>query len=175
MNDWRGLQVALAADNGWQSAYAYVEETVRERLSDPDTVARLHLEADTLSTTALVELLWPEQFAKGDGITARKRLYKALKALATRGLADCAERGVSEERVIGGVKRFARPWRWHAPRAVKVDILTHTPEEARVTTWDWGVIMEALDLARRPSDLSRQSEDLQRNAETLFGRLKRDA
>jgi hypothetical protein len=116
MNDWRGLQTALAADNDWQGAYAYVEESVRERLSDPDTVARLHLEQDTLSTNQIVELMWPERFAKGDGITARKRLYKALKALATRGLADCCERGPQVEVVIAGVKRFARPWRWHAPK-----------------------------------------------------------
>lgn len=133
MNDWRGLQVALATDNDWHSAYAYVEETVRGRLSDPDTVARLHLEQDTLSTTDLVELLWPQQFVQGDGILARKRLYKALKALATRGLADCCERGQQEERVIGGVKRFAHPWRWHAPKT----IVTFPAQDERGKTVAW--------------------------------------
>ena len=131
MNDWRGLQTALAADNAWQGAYEYAEESVRERLSDPDTVARLHLEQDTLSTNQIVELMWPEQFAKGDGITARKRLYKALKALATRGLADCCERGPQVEVVIAGVKRFARPWRWHAPKTTPL-------REGYVSDENWG-------------------------------------
>lgn len=96
----------LAPAVGWQDAYAHVERSAREYLA---TGKR----DDNWTTTELVEALYPEQFARGDGITARARIFKALAALAPRGLADCATRG--PERRLKHSNKMVRPWLWHAP------------------------------------------------------------
>lgn len=89
----------------WRDAYALVEEQ-----------ARLHfrkLGAECLSTGAVVEALYPELAARGEvGVKARARIFKALAALAERGLVDCATRG---ELRLNGMGRNVRPWLWHAP------------------------------------------------------------
>lgn len=96
----------LAPGIHWQKAYADVEAAVKGYLEGG---------GDTLSTNELVEALWPEQFARGEGITARRRLYKALLALATHGLADYCERG-PEKKLRHGT-RVIQPWVWRAPKA----------------------------------------------------------
>lgn len=110
----KGLASALAEAVPWEVAYEVVKQRVIEALSDPDTVARLHLEQQTLSTKELAELLWPEALARGEGITARKRLFKALAALAPRGLSEYCTRGEPTRNKRLG--RDVRPWRWHSKR-----------------------------------------------------------
>lgn len=94
----------------WREAYASVETVARAYLK-----AHPLLEFDTISTQEFVEALFPERLANGEGITARRRLFKALMALAEHGLSDCATRGVAQRLFgrKGGPK--VRPWRWHAP------------------------------------------------------------
>lgn len=105
--DWN---LILAPDVPWQKAYASVEASARAHL-----IANPCFDAGC-STEELVEALYPKRFAIGDGILARKRIYKALAALATRGLADCATRG--PERNLGHTKNLkVRPWLWHEPTA----------------------------------------------------------
>lgn len=111
--DWNRL---LHPDVAWQTAYATVEAQARAHLSaNPIFDGR-----KGISTDELVEALYPEALARGDGILARKRIYKALKALTTRGLADCCERG--EERLLKHSKtRKVRPWLWHEPGQVNAE------------------------------------------------------
>lgn len=110
----QALSAALQPTIPWAVAYSAVETAVIATLSEPDTIARLHLEQQTLSTKELVELLWPETLARGAGITARKRLFKALAALATRGLAPyCTQGEPTRNKRLG---RDIRPWRWHSKK-----------------------------------------------------------
>lgn len=104
------LAAALSPANEWATAYPIVENIARDFLNDPEQGAF------EFSTNEVVEALWPESLARGEGITTRKRLYKALLALAPRGLADCATRG--EERKVKHSTRLIRPWLWHAPKPV---------------------------------------------------------
>lgn len=97
--------VAMHADRPWREAYGDVSRVVREFLSPPI--------GETYSTNELVELLYPEALSRGDGLYARARIFKALMALAVRGLADCASRG--DPRKLKHTGRSIKPWVWHAP------------------------------------------------------------
>lgn len=108
--DW---DKALSPSVSWQEAYATVGR-----------MARAHLEHNPMldgdmSTADLVDALYPEEWARGEGITARKRIFKALAALATRGLADCCHRG--PERKLRHSGKMVRPWLWHSPREANVE------------------------------------------------------
>lgn len=107
----------LAPDVGWKLAYAEVERVSRIMLT-----AR-PVPGDGHTTAEMVELLYPEAQARGDGILARRRIFKALDALATRGLADCAHRGA--ERKVKHGTRMIRPWRWHEPRQPNEEALAN--------------------------------------------------
>ena len=96
---------ALAPDVPWRDAYATVAREARQFL--------VHTPFENLSTTELVDKLYPEALARGEGITVRKRIFKALGILAKRDLADCATRG-AERRVKFNPKPI-RPWIWHSP------------------------------------------------------------
>lgn len=98
---------AMHPTSPWQVAYGEVEREARYTLENDPT-----LDTD-MSTAALVERLYPEEWARGKGITARKRIFKALRALTTRGLADCCHRGA--ERRLRHSNKMVRPWLWHAP------------------------------------------------------------
>lgn len=100
--------VALAPDQGWQSAYATVATEAREYLKTQLAPG------DLISTNTLVEALYPMRFAKGEGITARRRIYKALAAVAKHALADCCTKG--EPKKFGRSAKLVRPNLWHAPR-----------------------------------------------------------
>lgn len=104
----------LRPDAPWRDAYATVETSVR------DYVQRVLNAGDLISTNTLVEALYPARFAKGEGITARRRMYKALAALATHGLADCCTKGA--ETKFGRSHKPVKPWLWHAPRAMGVTL-----------------------------------------------------
>ena len=86
-------------------------------------IARAHLEHnvlvdDMVSTTTLVEALYPLAYAKQSdvGMAARGRILKALtaRALGKYDLADCMTRGVLQP--LGIAKKMGRPCLWHAPR-----------------------------------------------------------
>lgn len=96
----------LAAHVPWKKAYAFVERETRGWLID------YAIGREPLSTDQLVEKLYPEKLARGDGILARQRIYKALAALATRELADCARRGETFKRFGKERKR----WTWIYPQ-----------------------------------------------------------
>lgn len=109
-NEWNRL---LAEAVPWAEAYPAVEREARAYLQ----ISFCGAVMQNMTTGELVEKLYSEQFAKGEGITARKRIYKALAALATRGLADCCTKG--EPRPLKhNKKKLVRPWLWHAPRTV---------------------------------------------------------
>lgn len=99
----------LAPDEPWQKAYAVVATEARAMLSDNVLFA-----GKEVSTGVLADSLFPVTFARGDGILARRRLFRALLALAPRELADCCHRG--EAKRMRHSTRLIRPWIWHAPR-----------------------------------------------------------
>lgn len=95
----------LAPDRKWQDAYAGVEEEVK---------AFIETQVSPLTTADLVERLYPEAAARGEGITARKRIYSALEALAKHGLKDYWEPG--EARPLKHNKsKLVTPKLWRAP------------------------------------------------------------
>lgn len=108
MIDWANM---LRGDVPWATAYAEVAKVVRQWL-----MAHPIAEDHSISTHDLVEGMFPESLAVGDGIYARRRLYKALMAQATRGLADCCTRGPATKK-FGPSKGgpTIRPWKWHQP------------------------------------------------------------
>lgn len=116
-NEWNRL---LAEAVPWAEAYPAVEREARAHL----IITAVDLPFVGISTAELVQALYSEQFAKGEGITARKRIYKALAALATRGLADCCTKG--EPRPLKhNKKKLVRPWLWHAPKATETAKCPH--------------------------------------------------
>lgn len=88
----------------WVQAYATVEREARRFLTGYK---------GQLETTVLVDELYPRAGRLIVDIAVRKRIVKALMALATHGLADCCHRG--ESTWHKGLKRPIRPWIWHAP------------------------------------------------------------
>lgn len=86
----------------WQTAYNHVREQVEELFG---AATRGH---DKITTSELVEVLYPLQFAIGDGIMARNRIFKALKQLATRGLQDYCTKAT----IPNKYGKFG--WLWHA-------------------------------------------------------------
>jgi hypothetical protein len=108
--DW---DKAMAPNVPWQEAYATVERMARAHLEHNPM-----LDGD-LSTADLVDALYPEEWARGEGVTARKRIFKSLAALATRGLAAYCHRG--PERKLAHSAKMVRPWLWHAPREANVE------------------------------------------------------
>jgi hypothetical protein len=95
----------------WRVAYADVATVVRAWL-----LAHPIAETNSISTHELVEGLFPAALAKGAGIVARRRLYKALMAQTTRDLADCCSRGPLQPlHGHGKSGPKIRPWRWHQP------------------------------------------------------------
>ena len=108
----------LAPEIEWREAYATVAEQ-----------AKLHLQHNVLvgeevSTAELVEAMFPQALARGDGITARRRIFKALEANATRALKGYCHKGASRKATIGN--RQVRPWRWHPPMTLgEVQTIVH--------------------------------------------------
>jgi hypothetical protein len=100
---------ALAPNVPWQTAYPPVGEAARAYLA-----AEL-APGDLISTNTLVEALYPAQFARGEGITARRRIYTALAALTKHGLSDCTTKG--EPQRMKRTTKYVRPNLWHAPKA----------------------------------------------------------
>lgn len=104
----------LAPDIGWQIAYAVVEREVKALFA-----ANPLYEHDTIGTSELVEALYPETYVRSDEArAARQRIFKALQALATRGLSAYAFQGPEK---LNRMKVRVRPWFWRAPPPVVVE------------------------------------------------------
>lgn len=110
----------LHKDVPWQQAYASVEAAVIGLMATPAMAER------RLTTNELVEALYPESLARGDGIDARNRIYKALMALAPRGLACYASRGEERKRAHSNIK--IRPWIWHAASQPNTEHMQRCPK-----------------------------------------------
>lgn len=109
-SEWNAV---MATEQPWQIAYPAVETAVRALFA-----ANPLYEHDTLGTSALVEALYPETYVRSDEARlARKRIFKALQALATRGLSDFAFQGVPK---LNSMKVSVRPWFWRAPAPVEI-------------------------------------------------------
>ena len=93
----------LSPARSMREAIELLEPHVRKYLS---IVPR----SEPITTDALAELIFPAALAKGEGITARSRLYRVLLSMATGPLADCAERG--SVRKLAGRGRPIKPWLW---------------------------------------------------------------
>ena len=112
--EWNAI---LAKEQPWKVAYAAVERAVK---------AHLDLAEDTISTNELAEALYPPQFARGDGILARARLYKAFAALARHELQAYCTRGELTKSKRGVM---IRPMRWHSPKEIVVKTCPHCGKE----------------------------------------------
>jgi hypothetical protein len=78
---------------------------------------------DYVTTTQLVDALYPLQHARGDiGIAARKRLFKCAMTLAATDLSDCATKG---DKLVKGMYGSHYPWYWHAPRPRPKKVCPH--------------------------------------------------
>lgn len=108
-SEWNAV---LAPDQDWKPAYAAVEQQVKLLFAHNPLYAQ-----DTLSTAALVEALYPETYARGEGQVARRRMFKALQALAPRGLSAYATKGPAK---MNKMRVSVRPWLWRAPAPVEV-------------------------------------------------------
>lgn len=97
---------ALAPTVPWQIAYATVEREAREYLTN--------LPAPRLSTSGLVEALFPVMSTRGAGIKARNRIFLALKALAKHTMKDCAQAVPGHKTYFG---RQTKPLIWTRPAA----------------------------------------------------------
>lgn len=98
----------------WKDAYAAVNREARLIL---DPVPR----DSPMSTSELVEALYPVAFSRGEGINARNRLYAALASLAVHDLADCCHRGAPTKRVSYGGVKIIHPWVWHTAGTANTD------------------------------------------------------
>lgn len=107
-NDW--TEAMLTAN--WKEQHRIVEREVRAHF-----IANPLLDGEHLTTNELVEVLFPERFAKGDGITARNLIYKRLLATGKPGYRmwqdDFRYRGPERQGNVGFL-RAIKPWYWHA-------------------------------------------------------------
>lgn len=95
-------QWEAAAALDWRQFYPVVEAEVKVYLTRHDATA---------ATTELVEALWPGHWPSP--VKLRARMFKALTALETRGLARWVTVG-EPSRLRGGL--MARRRRWHTPQ-----------------------------------------------------------
>lgn len=107
------VAVALRPDHDWRTAYPFVEERAKFFLN-----GRLN----TLTTTALADLIYGPDEAHDPKV--RKRVFQALKALSTRGLAAYVTLGEPE---TIGASQGARRRHWHAPRIGSVQLAQQCP------------------------------------------------
>ena len=97
------LELGPHAD--WKGAYAFVERQVKS-----------YIFIGNLSTAEFVDVMYPAHHAKGEGITARKRIFTALAALAKHQLKDYCEPGQPRP-LKHNPKKIVTPLVWRAPAA----------------------------------------------------------
>lgn len=117
------LNHALRPEVSAREAHALIAQLARAHL-----VHNVTLDGDMVSTTTLVEALYPQAFVRSDEAkAARDRIFKALtkRALGRYDLADCMTLG-PEQRL--GTSHFrGQPCLWHAPR--KKQVCPHCGQE----------------------------------------------
>lgn len=86
----------------WRPAYAALAEAVVAVLSEG---GKQYLPA------ALIEKIYSESLARGDGILARKRMFKGLRALAKHQFKHCVKQGTP----VNFHGRVLRPYIWFKP------------------------------------------------------------
>lgn len=107
-NEWNA---ALAADRSWPLVYSTVEAEARRFLIARNATRG---EGGMLSTSDLVERLFPAALARGEGVTTRLRLFKSVIHLAKHSMADCCMRDSEpKKKLYMGHKIYG--WLWHAP------------------------------------------------------------
>jgi hypothetical protein len=102
-DEWNNL---LAPSVPWRQAYQSVGREARAYLeiTQPD--------GDGLTTAQLVECLYPADDARGSaGLVARKRMFRALAALADHDMKDWCTRGEKRRNKFG---KEVLPVRWRA-------------------------------------------------------------
>lgn len=106
-----------AISTGWNIVLAPDQSRSRAKIAVAVQVQALLDEGlrTSYTTPELVERLYPAQMARGEGLTARKRLYTLLLELADKELGRYATRGEPEEHPLYKGKMIRR-WTWHAPR-----------------------------------------------------------
>ena len=108
----------------WTIAYPAVERVVKAHLAD--------VAYPGVGTSDLVEELYPEASATGDGIYTRRRIFAALTALAEHELADWCHQ---EDKTRARFGKMISRRRWHSPQAdtevQEVQTPTPTPAEPR--------------------------------------------
>ena len=121
----------------WKDAYAFVERHARHFLESEPT-------GKNWTTTELVEFLYPWGVEPNDPEEhhVRQRIFKALAALATRGLSDCASRGTPRQLGQLDAKgtpevKTIRPWLWHSPTSPNPESVAKplAEREVHVVTW----------------------------------------
>lgn len=112
---------ALAPDQEWRAAYGKVEGAVKAFFSA--STEHTTWGGRPRTTDELVQVLYPVAMARGAGITARKRIYTALRALAKHGLKDYCEPG--PQRKLKHTGKLVTPLIWRAPPAA-APIQRHT-------------------------------------------------
>lgn len=99
------MEGALAPGVHWKDAYKVVEDSTRNLLM-------ALVPGEKLTTAQLVATLY-----NGNDDFTRQRIFSALKALASHGLADCWEPGFAQEGTRFGKKATITPKHWRAPPA----------------------------------------------------------
>jgi len=97
------VAAALRPENDWRTAYAFVELEAKNLLL---------IASGTYTTTELADAIYSP--AEAHDPKVRKRVFQALKALATRGLANYVTLQEPQEGAFGTTRRKL----WHAPRAI---------------------------------------------------------
>ena len=130
---------ALAPAIPWQACYPAVAAAVRHLLDEADPGASL--------TTVQVAyfLLPPSRIDCVERIAAKKRLFKALSALAAHDLAAYATRGEPKRGKGRYSKKMVRPWIWHKPT---VDTSDRRSIEERLRQMLWDIV----DRLEAPTD-----------------------
>ncbi|MGD9881232.1 MAG: hypothetical protein AB7F22_07705 [Reyranella sp.] len=86
-------------------------------------------------TMALIEVIYPEALAKGEGVAARQRLIKIVQQLGKSGaLAGYCSRGEPRPGKAHMRNKMVRPWLWHAYIAPpEKDALDRAADAAGIT------------------------------------------
>lgn len=93
----------FARGASWKPAYMALAEAIVEVL---DKGNKQYLPG------ALIEAIYPETMARGDGILARKRMFKGLRALAGHQFKACVKQGAP----VSFHGRVLKPYIWFKPQ-----------------------------------------------------------
>jgi hypothetical protein len=112
--------VALAPESDWHKAYAAAQNAAMAWLETqpPDM---------TFSTNELIEALYPAALAKGDGIFARRRMFRGIIAGANNNKSIAPYVTRSAPVMHPGFHKMVRPWIWHRPAESEICLMCGRP------------------------------------------------